>query len=156
MTKKIGNAIIIKRLQNRFSLTDLEPEILAMGEKVVPVTNADAACKKLKEMNGTTSVTAVGFYDILNCPAGKRYEIIAAAGFLSTGTYTLLRMVMTAPSGNYVTVKAQSSANNIYWQPTVPTYLDKAWRLSVYVDTYAVTGNLNYYVFILESEGDNE
>jgi hypothetical protein len=156
MTKKIGNALLIKRLVNRFQLSDLEPEILNLSETVIPVTDADAAVGKLRSYTGLYSISATGDQDILTAPAGKRYKIIAAAATLSTGTWTMNKIQIKAPGGAAVTVKSQTGAGTIYWQPTTDTYLDKAWQLSVTVDAYTGAGNMVTNVIVVESDGDNE
>ena len=156
MSKKIGNAMLIKRMQNRFSTTDLEPEILQLSETIIPVTQADEAIKKLKEAIGIYSVTATGFYTVLTCPAGKRYYVLAVQAAVGSGTYTMNKVTLSSPSGQDMTMKAQTTAASIQFTFPFPIYLDKNWKIKIGVDVYSVTGDMNTVVYYLESEGDNE
>ena len=156
MSKKIGNAMLIKRMQNRFSTTDLEPEILKLSETVIPVTQADEALKKLKEAVGSYSISATGGQTIFTCPSGKRCWLLQAAASVNTGTYTMNRVTITSPSGKQINQMTQTTAAAIRYLWQFPLYIDRNWKVEVGVDVYSVTGNLDTVVWYLECDGDNE
>ena len=156
MTKKIGSSILIKRLMNRFNLSDLEPEILKLSETVIPVTNADFAMMKIREAAGSSSVTATGNRTLLTVPDGKRYYILAVSAKIASGTWSMSNLYIASPSGGDVTVKSGALLAEQFWEPAKPTYLDRSWKLGVTVDVYAVTGNMTYRTYYYEVDGDNE
>jgi len=156
MSQKIGNALVIKRLKNRYQLTDLDPEILNLSETVVPTTNADESLRRLKMVPLTQSVTADGTYTILTVPFGKRYYPICMYCKISSGTYLFGSLSVKSLTGYSPVIKSQSAASTLAYQWPFLYYLDYGWQLTVGISSYSVTGDMNSMVMVLEADGENE
>lgn len=156
MTKKIGNSLLIKRLINRYQLTELEPQILSLSEQVSPICDADAALRKLKTNVSAASVTATGDKEVLYVPKGKRWWLIGVSSTIDSGTFTMSQLRCKSNTGNYTILVNQTGGTILYWQPTIPMYIDYAWTLNVTVDAYTGAGSITTVAMILETDGDNE
>jgi len=157
MVKKVGNAQIVTRLTNKFQLTDLEPEILSMQERIVPVTDADDILKRWRLLRTVNSISATGYSTVIAAPAGQRYYLRGVDVELSTGTYTMTKIAIKSLSGYRVDVLIQAAGTKIIWVPPHPDfYLDYGWQVDVYVDAYTGTGNVNCNVLLRSSDAVNE
>ncbi len=85
------------RLQRKFLLSELDPEVFNLSETIIPVTDIDVLLRRLKtpaaEYANLQTTAYVPFFTV---PAGKRWQII---GYSKEGTVGSCQPAISADGG---------------------------------------------------------
>lgn len=159
--KKVNRADILARLIARFKLSNAEPELFSVGERITPITNADDLARIPKQAYvGSIATTSTGWKDGITVPANKRYHVIAITCNRTTGSSAQVSQFgikYSRPTGSFstgvVTTYVGTASNNfdsmLLYQPII---MDAGDIIQVYCSTSEAASDFSMGALIYEED----
>ncbi len=145
------NKELVQALRKRFNLLDRSPngDYFELTHVVQPVCEIDRLVRTSILDLALTAVTATGSYIVATVPYNERWTIKEAEASKSSGTFTIGSIqIHNDPDTDYVTLKygVAPQLDVLYAGADKDIMLEPGWTIVVYVDTFAVNGNLAWQI----------
>lgn len=149
--KKITKVRLMERLRLRFGLEEMTPEMFAIFEKILPVTQIDELAKEYGVLEySVASATTTGFKTAMTVNKGMRYFITGIHMRQVSGAFTINEwLVQDTSAGQNMSIEDAFTAasDHKYIPPGEPIVLEEDDTIRVNVQSVTTGGNLGTTVF---------
>lgn len=125
---------------------------VAVAKSIVPVTQADDLLKQNRGEAGSTNIIGTGNATVFTVPSGFRQKFYTFHFSLSTGTWTISRIVLRDVSeGTDVFIHEEGSVTTIN-ERFSGLLLDEGDQVQVFVNTHSVDGFVTWNMWTEREE----
>ncbi len=146
---------LVNKLVSRFRLSDTRADSTpwVLSPVVIPTTNVDDLLRVPTNASIQTAIAADGFKVITTVPLGKRWKLYNFGCEVVSGTFTLARVDISSPGGYRSYIFSGGSVTSLAL-PVAGIPLGPGDTINVWINTFAVAGNLNSAIIYEESNVD--
>lgn len=101
----------------------------------------------------TNTATAVGWLNVVNIPAGKRWKCFTIRGKVASGTLTIdaIGLLESGQSSVVIIEELASGSDSVQFNQQ-PITVEGGDKIQIYVDSHSVNGNVQVSVWYYEED----